>query len=177
LRSGEIQANLTGETIIAKVPQGYSAVEVYVVTPKSAIKRVFPLGIDRKRETRDLRHIGLDNAHESYGWTMSREIYPLKPNQKHLVSRDSQWMTVGLSEIFNFVSAKGVKLYNWSSDLLLWDSYSEDKKKQVYDKECCHELNTFIRFKDPIFFDEIVGPFIKNKLQKTIVDLCLLRDP
>lgn len=119
----------------------------------------------------------MKDTDESVGWTMSREVYSLKPGQKQLVSKDSQWRTVGLSEIFDFASAKGVKLYDWSSDLLAWQSYSEDKKQQVYDKECCHELNTFLRFKDPAFFGRVVAPFIKNKIQKTIVDLCLLRDP
>jgi hypothetical protein len=101
----------------------------------------------------------------------------MKPGQKQLLSRESQWKTVGLSEIFDFALAKSVKLYDWSTDLLMWHCYSEDKKKQVYDRECCHELNTFIRFKDPAFFEKVVAPFIVNKLEKTIVDLCLLRDP
>ena len=49
-----------------------------------------------------------------------------------------------------------------------------EKKKVLFDKECCHELNTFIKFKDPSFFKAIVVPYIKNKVNKNIVDLILL---
>lgn len=57
-----------------------------------------------------------------------------------------------------------------------WHSFTEEKKREVYDKECCHELNAFLKFKDRPFFDEVVAKFIKNKISKTFVDLCLLGD-
>lgn len=97
LLTGEVQANLNDETVTVNVPHGYSAIEVYVLTPKTAIKGVYPLSTEANRQTRDLRHIGLEGTDEKVGWTMSREVYSLKPGQKQLVSRDSQWRTVGLS--------------------------------------------------------------------------------
>lgn len=108
---------------------------------------------------------------------MSREIYKLRAGDKKIVSRDSQWRTVGLADIFDFASNKKIKLYEWSSHLLNWNSYSEEKKREIYDKECCHELNTYIKFKDPKFFNLVVSEFIRNKIQKTVVDVCLLNDP
>lgn len=120
LLTGEVQANLNDEVVTVNIPHGYSVAEVYVITPKTAIKGVYSLENEAKNETRDLRHIGLESTNENAGWTMSREVYSLKPGQKQLVSRDSQWRTVGLSEIFDFASTKRVKLYDWSNDLLSW---------------------------------------------------------
>jgi hypothetical protein len=62
LITGEVQTNLNQETLTVNVPHGYSAVEVYVITPKTAIKGVYPLQTEAERETRDLRHIGLKNT-------------------------------------------------------------------------------------------------------------------
>lgn len=60
---------------------------------------------------------------------MSREINPLKVNDKRVVSRNSQWRTVGLSDIFEFANNKKIKLYDWNSHILNWSSYSEEKKR------------------------------------------------
>lgn len=108
---------------------------------------------------------------------MSREITKLSAGQKRVVNRDSQWRTVGLADIFQFASTKRIKLYDWSSHLLNWHNLDDSKKREIYDKETCHELNTFIKFKDEKFFNDVVKKFIKNKIEKTIVDLCLLDDP
>lgn len=90
------------------------------------------------------------------------------------MNRDSQWRTVSLADIFEFAGTKRVKLFDWSNYLLNWHTYDQARKIEIYDKECCHELNTFLRFKDRPFFDKIVAPFISNKIHKTVVDFCLL---
>ena len=105
---------------------------------------------------------------------MSRKVEKLNKGDVRVVSRDSQWRTVGLSDIFDYANTRRVRLYPWSSHLLSWNSYSFEKKNEIYDKECCHELNTFIKFKDPDYFSKVVEPFISNKLNKTFVDLALL---
>lgn len=179
LLSGEVASNLKGNSVTVDIPEGYSEIEVIVITPESAIKKSYPLGNVSPRKTKDLRHAGLEEAPEKAdksGWTMSREIYSLKEGDNKVVSRDSQWRTIGLSDIFDFANTKRVKLYDWSSSLLNWHTFTEEKKREVYDKECCHELNAFLKFKDRPFFDEVVAKFIKNKISKTFVDLCLLGD-
>ena len=79
-----------------------------------------------------------------------------------------------MPHIFDFAKNNKSVLYQWSDHLLNWQTYNPSKKRSVYDEESCHELDTYIRFKDRPFFDEIVRPFISNKARKTIVDLCLL---
>jgi hypothetical protein len=74
---------------------------------------------------KDLRHTGLEQTEENAGWTMSREINQLKEGDKRTVSRDSQWRTVGLSDILEFARNKKIKLYDWSNHLLNWSTYSD----------------------------------------------------
>lgn len=175
--SGEVASNLTGGSLTVSIPKGYSCIDVYILTPKTAIKSTHSIKTNEPKLNRDLRHSGLEETQENKGWTMSREIGQLRPGEKRAVNRDSQWRTVGLSDIFEFAGTKRVKLFDWSSHLLNWHTYDQARKIEIYDKECCHELNTFLRFKDRAFFDKIVAPFISNKIQKTVVDLCLLNHP
>lgn len=57
-----------------------------------------------------------------------------------------------------------------------WPSYTEEKKLKIYDKFVCHELNTYIKYKDSEFFNRVVKDFISNKLEKGVVDYCLIGD-
>lgn len=58
--------------------------------------------------------------------------------------------------------------------VLDWPSLSSDEKQEKYSKYACHELNFFIAHKDPVFFREVVAPYIANKHHKTFLDLWLL---
>ena len=60
---------------------------------------------------------------------MSREINRLIAGDKRVVSRDSQWRTVGLADIFEFANTKRIKLYDWSNYLLNWHNLDENKKR------------------------------------------------
>ena len=134
LLSGDLSKNLTGKSLNFEIPLGYNSIQVYVLTPKTALKHTYSLGLNQPHQKKDLRHIGLERTEENAGWTMSREINKLKVGDKRLVSRDSQWRTVGLTDIFQFASNKKIKLYDWSSHLLNWNSYSDEKKREIYDK-------------------------------------------
>lgn len=41
---------------------------------------------------------------------------------------------------------------------------------------CCHELNLFVYQRDRSFFEQAVRPFLRNKCEKSVVDLVLLGD-
>lgn len=79
-----------------------------------------------------------------------------------------------MSNIIKFAKAQGWELDEWVEK---WSTYSEEEKLFYYNKNPCHELNSFIKHQDFKFFDKYVGPYIKNKVNKTLVDLCLLEDP
>ncbi len=61
--------------------------------------------------------------------------------------------------------------------MLKWPSFKPDRKEKAYSDFCSHEFNTFLKLKDPEFFETTVRPFLKNKLEKTVVDYWLLENP
>ena len=57
-----------------------------------------------------------------------------------------------------------------------WNTLSPDAKRSKYSEFACHELNLFLRRKDPEFFKAVVLPFIASKHEKTFVDRWLLEE-
>ena len=57
-----------------------------------------------------------------------------------------------------------------------WDRLKKSDKLSKFAGSGCHELNLFLKLKDPDFFEEIVRDFLLNKMEKSFVDLWLLDD-
>jgi hypothetical protein len=57
-----------------------------------------------------------------------------------------------------------------------WPSLTRAEKLELYARHACHELHFFLFQKDPVFFGEVVRPFLANKLHKTFLDHWLLGD-
>lgn len=55
-----------------------------------------------------------------------------------------------------------------------WDKLGEEEKHKKYDKFSCNELNLFLFFKDPAYFEVFVKPFVANKVEKEFMDHFLL---
>ncbi|MEM7602714.1 MAG: hypothetical protein AAF357_15025, partial [Verrucomicrobiota bacterium] len=55
-----------------------------------------------------------------------------------------------------------------------WNEKEESEKRRLYSEFACHELHLFLAQKDPDFFQETVFPYLKNKKDKTFMDLYLL---
>ena len=53
---------------------------------------------------------------------------------------------------------------------------SLEQKKSKYTKYMCHELNLFLKKRDPQFFKSVVLPFLQLKMEKTFIDHYLLKD-
>eukprot|EP01122_Echinamoeba_exundans_P014341 TRINITY_DN6463_c0_g1_i1.p1 TRINITY_DN6463_c0_g1~~TRINITY_DN6463_c0_g1_i1.p1 ORF type:complete len:1433 (+),score=359.11 TRINITY_DN6463_c0_g1_i1:430-4728(+) len=60
------------------------------------------------------------------------------------------------------------------SFVLSWQSLTDAEKQDKYSKYACHELNTFVFFKDRPFFDRVIKPYIANKKEQTFIDHWLL---
>ena len=48
------------------------------------------------------------------------------------------------------------------------------EKLKKFGNSACHELNLFIKFRDPEFFEAIVRPYLFNKMEKSFMDYFLL---
>ncbi len=55
-----------------------------------------------------------------------------------------------------------------------WSELDRAERLERYSQHACHELSLFVRFKDPELFDEVVAPYLRNKLHPTFVDRFLL---
>lgn len=111
---------------------------------------------------------------EKFGWTMSREVYPLHLGESQLLNRGSSWTAVSLSNVVEFAKIQNASLPDW---VLNWRDYSYEKQVEVYSKEVCHEFNFFLKRNDPKFFESVVQPFLKSKIIKTFIDHYLLEEP
>lgn len=80
---------------------------------------------------------------------MFRSVYQIGRGEEIKIRRNSDWSVIGLNDIMNFAKLKGAELDEWVSE---WKNYSYEEKVKVYDEKVCHELNTFIKFNDQLFF-------------------------
>ncbi len=55
-----------------------------------------------------------------------------------------------------------------------WPSLKTDEKREKYSKYACHELSFFLSLRDPEFFKAVIEPYLRNKKDKTFLDLYLL---
>jgi len=60
--------------------------------------------------------------------------------------------------------------------ILGWPELKIEKKRELYSKYACHELNFFLFKKDPVFFNTVIKPYLANKKDKTFLDRWLLDD-
>ena len=55
-----------------------------------------------------------------------------------------------------------------------WPKLTDIRKRELYSKYACHELDLFLFRKDPAFFVQVVKPFLAQKKDKQLVDEWLL---
>lgn len=58
--------------------------------------------------------------------------------------------------------------------ILQWPKYSDAEKRAKYGEYASHELHLFLAKKDPVFFTNVVKPYLANKKDKTFMDEFLL---
>ncbi len=60
--------------------------------------------------------------------------------------------------------------------LTRWPKLDAQEKRRLYSEHACHELHLFLLRKDAKFFEEVVKPYLANKLEKQFLDHWLLGD-
>ena len=56
------------------------------------------------------------------------------------------------------------------SFLARWGEFDEKRKRELYSKFACNELNVFLFYKDAEFFRSVVAPHLANKAPRTFVE-------
>ncbi|KAF7724032.1 hypothetical protein EC973_001439 [Apophysomyces ossiformis] len=96
----------------------------------------------------------------------------VKNGQKDWEVVDSQEK---LFELFSVLASDDiVAVLKKYSFLPFWRTLSLERKLELYEQTNCHELNLWLKQKDPTFFDNHVKPFIQCKIHKRFMDLYLL---
>lgn len=60
--------------------------------------------------------------------------------------------------------------------VLNWNQYETNQKLSYYKKYACHELDFFIYKKDRSFFDQVILPLLKCKIEKDFLDHYMVND-
>ena len=61
--------------------------------------------------------------------------------------------------------------------LTRWPTLDAEQRLELYDSHVCHELNFFLKRRDPEFFAAVVLPALRNKGQRDLFDRWLLGEP
>lgn len=134
-------------------------------------------GSEREMNRRDLRLTdGLDPAR---AMTQQRRILFAKAGES-LRIRDAAgagaqtYDTLGdVYDLFRTMAGEGSELVRFEF-LKGWPKLPAEEKRRLYSEFVCHELNVFLRRKDPAFFADVVLPYLGNKGHRTFMDDWLL---
>ncbi len=61
--------------------------------------------------------------------------------------------------------------------IVSWPTLPESEQQRLYAKYACHELNLFLYHHDPVFFRDVIRPYLVSKRDKTFIDEWLLESP
>ena len=134
-----------------------------------------------KIETRDLSLSSPLNPNKNYNETRNTKILAKDETYKIDDITSTEYLIVDSLEKIQQVQneIRKVSGYGGISDLdfiTKWNSYEKEKKNNKYSKFMSHEMNLFLYFKDKEYFNNVVLPFIANKMEKTFIDNWLIGD-
>ena len=114
----------------------------------------------------------------SENYVQSKAIAELLPGQELTLNMNHEWEVVdSFEKIFTLFGNMASNVDLTSVQFLKqWPTYTETQKLKKHDEMACHEINVWIKFKDPDFFAQHIKPYIESKLFKTFIDYYLLND-
>lgn len=146
-------------------------VQVVLVDPDGATSRQVALP-DRETSIRDLRLLNALDPKRHF--TEQDSVTLLKAGDK-LVIPD---LLTARFEVFDHLGAAYRYLLAVNEDptlrefgfILEWPTLTPERKRELYSKYACHELNFFLANHDPEFFKSAIVPYLSNKKDKTFLD-------
>ncbi len=154
---------------------GRPFVRVVAIDPTATVLRNFALE-DSPVETRELRLVTPLDTAKTYA--EQRIVTPVQAKAKLAIAdaTTARFETIDtVAKAFRLLSTlAGNKTLEEFSFVAGWPDLPAAEKRSLYSKHACHELNFFLSRKDPEFFKAVVAPYLKNKKDKTFLDLWLL---
>lgn len=165
-----------GNVVILRKDLGtHQDVHILAVDPLSTAYRRIRLP-ETKASHRELRlAAGLDVDRH---FSQQKKVSVLRKEEQFVLtdfSTSSIEVYDSLSKVFQYYATltRDPKLLEFGA-FLGWPELTEDAKREMYSKYACHELNFFLFKKDPGFFERVVGPYLRNKKDKTFLDAWLV---
>jgi len=165
----------------------HNVIQIIAVDADNTCQRTLvlpPPTVGKKTEvSQDYRDVRLTNGLDpAVHWTERREILELPESGSKLFVEN-----FSTSEIETYDDLTDVfDLFNTLSEnttlsafrfITRWNEFDQEQKLDFFDNYMSNELNFFIFQKDRAFFDKVVLPVLKSKVQKGFMDLYLLDLP
>lgn len=157
--------------------EGGSQVTVVAADALTTIMRTLPLPAP-DHQARDQRNVSDFKSDDHV--TEQKLVTLLEPGETLRIDD----VTTSSLEVFDSL-ADVYRLYQALNDdthlrefsfILHWPELETAEKLDSYARHTCHELNLFLAFKDPAFFEAVIRPYLANKKDKTFVDRWLLEE-
>lgn len=75
--------------------------------------------------------------------------------------------------LYRTMAGEGSELVNFEF-MTRWPDLEDAEKRTLFSEYVCHELNVFLKRRDPAFFTDVVAPYLANKGHRTFMDDWLL---
>lgn len=168
-----------GKDGIIRIPRadlhGLPLLRVLAADPVSSVLKFAALD-DSPVETRELRQVA--SLDPSKPFAEQKIVTPLPPKASLEIGDVStaRFETCdSLSKAYRLLATLGTNpTFEEFSFVATWPALDAKERQRLYSKYACHELNFFLHQKDPAFFKNVVAPYLKNKKDKTFMDLWLL---
>ncbi len=148
---------------------------ILAVDPQNTVYRQLALP-DRGTKLRDLR---LTTGLAPKGHFSEQKQTTVLQKGEELKIRDVRTAKVEtyeeLSKVYTCLTAlnadSNLKEFGF---LVQWPTLKPEEKLAKYSKYACHELHFFLSRRDPVFFREVISPYLLSKRDKTFMDHYLL---
>ncbi|CAD8169655.1 unnamed protein product [Paramecium pentaurelia] len=167
-----------------EVPKQYSTVFILAYTSEAYISRVLPLS-NSQIQTKNLCHLSSLSKDKFYStFRSTTHIKPKIPYQIQDISSTEIFILDNLNVLFR-IQKELMKIGNnkliaddekFINQLLKWNQETIQSQHKFYNQHQCDELNLFLYFKDPAYYETYISKYISNKIEKSFIDYFLLQD-
>ncbi|ORE06466.1 hypothetical protein BCV72DRAFT_305474 [Rhizopus microsporus var. microsporus] len=150
---------------------GGATIEYAIISGDQAVYKQVKLPQDVDLKFRDIRQ------NDSLCLVQSKTFSTLAPAESITLDTRDYVTVASVDDIFTIIksiSSEGDLFCQTFGFLNKWPTYSFKEKSKFYSDHVCHELNVWLKRKDIGFFNKVVRPSIKSKVEKSFIDLYLL---
>ncbi|CEG71069.1 hypothetical protein RMATCC62417_06860 [Rhizopus microsporus] len=150
---------------------GGATIECAIISGDQAACKQVKLPQDVDLKFKDIRQ------KDSLCLVQSKTFSTLAPAESITLDTRDYVTVASVDDIFTVIksiSSEGDSFCQTFGFLSKWPTHSFKEKSKFYSDHVCHEFNVWLKRKDVNFFNKVVMPSIKSKVEKSFIDLYLL---